>query len=103
LNPKKNTLIYSLISSFSLPQFFIYHLAQRMPLIFHTKSTENTDKKCLVRRVGMGETNVNNTHNFIHKSSFLKHGLTRLGGFFRFTSKTLCVDLDKSHKSAESA
>ena len=29
-------------------------------LIFHTKSTENTDKKRLVRRVGMGEINVNN-------------------------------------------
>ena len=29
----------------------------------------------------MGEINVNNTHNFIHKSSFPKHGLTRLGGF----------------------
>ena len=24
---------------------------------------------------------MNNTHNFIHKSSFLKQGLTRLGGF----------------------
>ncbi len=39
-------------------------------LIFHTDSTANTDKKRLVRRVGMGETNVNNTHNFIHKSSY---------------------------------
>ncbi len=39
-------------------------------LIFHTKSTENTDKKRLVRRVGMGKINVNNTHNYIHKSSY---------------------------------
>ena len=47
-----------------------------------------------MRRVGMGETNVNNTHNFIHKSSFPKHGLTRLGGFFHFRlflSKRCCL------------
>ena len=67
-----------------IPSFFHFFIpAQRMwCLIFHTKSTENTDKKRLVRRVGMEEINVNNTHNFIHKSSFPKHGLTRLGGFF---------------------
>ncbi len=35
-----------------------------------------------MRRVGMGEINVNNTHNYIHKSSFPKHGLTRFDGFF---------------------
>ena len=34
-----------------------------------------------MRRVGMGEINVNNTRNFIHKSSFLKQGLTRFADF----------------------
>ena len=30
----------------------------------------NSLKERLVRRVGMRETNVNNTHNCIHKSSY---------------------------------
>ena len=51
-----------------------------MPHFSHKKHRKHR-KKRLVRRVGMGETNVNNTHNFIHKSSFPKHGLTRFDGF----------------------
>ena len=81
-------------------------------LIFHTKSTENTDKNAL-RGVRVCEklmwiiTIIISTNYF-----FFEHELTWFHFFilsfqrsatFRFTSKTLCVDLDKSHKSDESA